>query len=981
MKTDANAKGKRDSDKLIAHKKSQPSGSKSDGKPKEKKRRTPSNKQFANIIEKFNEGFVSLDTRMNYTYVNRRAGELLGREPEELIGKNFWEEYPIDKATSLGRAYRQALETQAVIELTDYYEPGNRWIENRIYPSKSGLSIFFNDITENRRREQALREKDEQFRRATDVTPTLLSECSRDLRYLFVNRAAAEFLGFPAEEILGRPITQIMGDEAFERIFPYIERVLAGERVEFEAEIPYRAAGQRFVHAVYIPKRDDADHVVGWLATVTDITERKQAEEKLHQSEQRFRILSNTVPSLVWSTAPDGTIQHVNEHWHRYTGLSFEESISNWQQLLHPEDAERVIAGWNHALATAPDEYLMEVRYRRNDGKYRWFQSRAIPARDENGTVTGWYGVTTDIHDRYEREAELESIINHTPFMFTRCTRDLRYRFVSRAYAEMIGRTPDEVTGKSIVEIMGEEGLRTISPYIEQVLEGKQVEYETEVAFDGVGTPALHVIYAPDFDEQGNVVGWFASIADVTARKVAENEKVQWLEREQEQRARAEQATAEAQQAWAEAERELSERKLAEAALGAWTDTALPQDTRSPWLNYGMALAVTAIAIAARYILDPVLGNQLQFILLFGAIAFSVWYGGPGPALLSVLTGYLATEWLFVEPRYAFSPNLINFIGLALFLLSSAVVISLGDAMRRAQRHAHQSARVAVERKRETEARLVEQKRVEEALRESERKFSLIYHKLPFAATLSNPQDGTIVDVNEEFERIFGYSKEESIGKTSIELGINTDAEGRRRILDEVQKQGSVRNLEIELVTKSHGKRIFLTNMEAVDIAGEKYNLNIIQDITDRKQMEQELEREREILDRLFQTMPVMVSMYYPETDSMRLNQEVERTVGWKSEEVTLGSLLEHLYPDPEYRSQVLQRMATAGKNEWVEVQVQTRDGRTLDSLWSNISIMDGERIVRGIALGIDITERKHAERTLGEYARQQTALYQLADQ
>ena len=132
MKTDANAKGKRDSDKLIAHKKSQPSGSKSDGKPKEKKRRTPSDTQFANIIEKINEGFVSLDTRMNYAYVNRRAGELLGRKPEELIGKNYWEEYPLDKGTSFGRAYLQALETQSVIELADYYEPGNRWIENRI---------------------------------------------------------------------------------------------------------------------------------------------------------------------------------------------------------------------------------------------------------------------------------------------------------------------------------------------------------------------------------------------------------------------------------------------------------------------------------------------------------------------------------------------------------------------------------------------------------------------------------------------------------------------------------------------------------------------------------------------------------------------------------------------------------------------------------------------------------------------------------
>src|SRR5437868_13943001 len=77
------------------------------------------------------------------------------------------------------------------------------------------------------------------------------------------------------------------------------------------------------------------------------------------------------------------------------------------------------------------------------------------------------------------KEAELEAIINRTPFMLTRCTRDLRYRYVSRAYAEMVGRTPEEIAGKPIVDIMGEEGLKTILPHIKKVLEGHRIEFET----------------------------------------------------------------------------------------------------------------------------------------------------------------------------------------------------------------------------------------------------------------------------------------------------------------------------------------------------------------------------------------------------------------------------------------------------------------------------------------------------------------------
>src|SRR5690348_16843727 len=96
------------------------------------------------------------------------------------------------------------------------------------------------------------------------------------------------------------------------------------------------------------------------------------------------------------------------------------------------------------------------------------------------------------------QEAELQLIISQTPFMLTRCSADLRYLFVSPAYAEMLGRPAAEIAGKSILEVVGEEGFTTILPHIEKVLGGEIVEYETDVAFHGVGVRNLHVIYSPD---------------------------------------------------------------------------------------------------------------------------------------------------------------------------------------------------------------------------------------------------------------------------------------------------------------------------------------------------------------------------------------------------------------------------------------------------------------------------------------------------
>jgi PAS domain S-box-containing protein len=117
-------------------------------------------------------------------------------------------------------------------------------------------------------------------------------------------------------------------------------------------------------------------------------------------------------------------------------------------------------------------------------------------------------------------------LINDTPFMITRCSRDLRYVFVSRAYAEMLGRKASELHGKSIAEIVGPEGFATIRPYIDRVLTGTQVEYEAEVTFAKVGVRTLHVVYKPEIDSSGHTVGWVASIADISDRKGARDARM-----------------------------------------------------------------------------------------------------------------------------------------------------------------------------------------------------------------------------------------------------------------------------------------------------------------------------------------------------------------------------------------------------------------------------------------------------------------------
>ena len=133
----------------------------------------------------------------------------------------------------------------------------------------------------------------------------------------------------------------------------------------------------------------------------------------------------------------------------------------------------------------------------------------------------------------------------------------------------------------------------------------------------------------------------------------------------------------------------------------------------------------------------------------------------------------------------------------------------------------------------------------------------------------------------------------------------------------------------------------------------------------DRQRVQEALARERELLERLFETMPVMVSIYDPATNLPQFNTQFEKVIGWKPDEVTLLSLMEACYPDPEYRKQVAQTLGSAADGEWVDVQMRTRDGRRLDTTWSNMRFSNG----MNVGLGIDITERKRAEEKLRQAA------------
>jgi len=151
------------------------------------------------------------------------------------------------------------------------------------------------------------------------------------------------------------------------------------------------------------PRMPSAEHIqlIDMATQMARVAiEAKRAEEALRQSEDRLRLVIETIPAMVWTALPDGSIDFVNGRWLEYIGLSWEEyRASGWASLLHPDDLPESSDYWEATVASGQPAQV-EHRVRRADGQYRWLLARGVPLRDELGQIVKWYGTAVDIDER-----------------------------------------------------------------------------------------------------------------------------------------------------------------------------------------------------------------------------------------------------------------------------------------------------------------------------------------------------------------------------------------------------------------------------------------------------------------------------------------------------------------------------------------------------------------------------------------------------
>jgi PAS domain S-box-containing protein len=271
--------------------------------------RTRGEERVTGILESLTDGFVSIDRDWRYTFINAAAERILGRQREELLGRDMRSEYSDPTAVRIQRHCQRAMSQQKPVTLEEYYAPLGVWVEIRAYPWADGLSIFFRDITERERAGETLRYHAALLDGLNDAV------IATDNQWTITawNPAAEALFGWKAEEVLGRPtaetLTRIERDGR-----PFLReesrRALA-DTGRFRAELTYyrRNGTPVEVESSAVAIHDDQGRPIGYVTVLRDITERKRAEEAL----QNLASLPGENPSPVMRVSADGTLIYANE--------------------------------------------------------------------------------------------------------------------------------------------------------------------------------------------------------------------------------------------------------------------------------------------------------------------------------------------------------------------------------------------------------------------------------------------------------------------------------------------------------------------------------------------------------------------------------------------------------------------------------------------------------------------------------------------
>ena len=381
----------------------------------------------------------------------------------------------------------------------------------------------------------------------SDLLPVMVAYVDCDLRYRFLNRPYAEWIERPRSEIVGSTMREVLGDAAFDARLPMLKLALAGERKFFASDFDHPSRGPLALQIDYVPWVDPVGSAVqGLVILLTDVTEQRAAERALRESEARFRRIANSAPVMMWVSRLDRSRDFVNEAYAAFAGTTPDKARSlDWREIIHPDDAERLVAE-SLAGEASLEPFVLEGRYRRHDGEYRWLRSVSSPRFGPDRALAGFIGVASDISLAKEAELELKNLVEERTAKLAQSEAQFRAIFdtvlevlvllkpdgtiveLNRKDATWRHKAPRESVGKKIWNAPTLQAYPQHKPLIRQAVamaaRGEMFSAEVRMDREGVPTAYLDMSVQPVRGFDGEIIYLLFEARDITELKAAQEQ-------------------------------------------------------------------------------------------------------------------------------------------------------------------------------------------------------------------------------------------------------------------------------------------------------------------------------------------------------------------------------------------------------------------------------------------------------------------------
>gem|GEM_PF-1328254 len=871
-------------------------------------------------------------------YWNKALEELSRVRAEDIIGtKNQWKAFYSEKRPVLadllidgsskdlndwyaGRIEKSRLLDQSyeAIDLFPRLGTNGKWLRFTAAPIRDtngeliGALETLEDITDRKKAEIALQESEKNYRLLFDSAGDAIVLLDMKGKILNVNDKFLRLGGMSKEELMGKHFKDLnlISLKDLPKIMAHFASIIAGKNKLSTVTIQNKKGEWKYLEVSSSIISHDGKKI-GVLNIIHDVTSRKQAEENLQQSEEKYRLVVENAMEMIL-VAQDDVLKFVNQSTLNLLGYTQEELLSKpFMEFIHPDDRQKVLENYTARLKGVNTIPIYSFRVVTKQEKVRWVEIQAVHI--------SWQGKPASLNF-------LRDITNQRETLDELKTSEIKYRNLydslrdgsaavdlqgkitecNPAFESIVGYSINELQKMTFKEITPEKWNAIEDRVLNQISERGYTElYEKEYRRkDGKIIPVEIQVY-DIYDNEHHITGHWAFVRDITMRKKMESEQ-----KENEERIRA---------------------IVKNAPIGIVVIDAAKNiiDANTAFCNI---LAYPEVELLKMNFMDIIYAEDFQEIM---------------SRMADLENGRLT---FFRQEKRFIKKDGSQIIG-------KIVINALRD------QNNHPSIFIA-----ELED-ITDRKHLYDAIKTSEEKFVKAFRVSPVAISITRLKDGKFIEINEAFEKFFGYKREELFEQTTIQKGLWFDTKDRDFVVTELRKKGSVVNQEFRFNTNGGIVKIARCSAEVMDINNEQCFLSVLIDVTEQKKAEEATQLSEKKYREFANFLPQIVF----EADSQGMislvNQTAYKLTGYTEDDIKKGVNIFQVIAacDHERVRSNLIKLTQTGYMTGNEYLLQRKDGTTFPAIiYTALATHENASAgIRGFA--VDISERKHMEKQISD--------------